>query len=218
MEVDFNALRAQMVRQQISLRGIHDVAVLEAMGRVPREQFLPAQIRNYAYDDTPLPIGNNQTMSQPYIVALMAQAASLTPKSRCLEIGSGSGYSAAVLSRLCLHVDSIERIPELVNSAKEKCQALGYSNIHIICGDGTLGRPESAPYDAIVVTAGAPVLPKALLSQLNVGGSIIIPVGELHMQELIRLKKVGIEEHTQEVLEIVRFVPLLGEQGWPSPI
>ncbi len=203
-----------MVDREIFQRGVTDPAVLRAMRTVPRERFLPEQLAEFAYDDTPLPIEEGQTISQPYIVATMAAAAELTPRSRVLEVGAGSGYGAAVLSRIAGEVWTIERHEPLANEARARLAALGYDNVHVVCGDGTLGLPEGAPFDAIVVTAGGPVVPQALIEQLVEGGRIVIPVGpETRGQRLLRIRRRpdGIIE---EDLGPVRFVPLIGDQGW----
>ncbi len=214
VKADFAKLRHQMVRDQIARRGVNDPAVLSAMGQVPRHLFVPAELVRDAYGDYPLPIGEGQTISQPYIVALMTQAAQLDPESKVLEIGTGSGYAAAVLSRIAREVYSIERVHPLVERAKHALKEAGYTNVRIFEGDGSLGLPEQAPFDAIIVTAGAPVVPQSFLSQLNVGGRVIIPVGDALSQQLLRLKKLPNNTYAQEVLELVRFVPLIGEQGW----
>jgi protein-L-isoaspartate(D-aspartate) O-methyltransferase len=204
-----------MVEQQLVPMGIRDSAVLAAMGEVPRELFVPAGMRNYAYEDGPLPIEQGQTISQPFMVAYMAQALELTRTDRVLEIGTGSGYAAAVVSRLAGEVHSIERLVPLAEAARVRLQGLGYDNIHVHIGDGSLGLPGHAPYDAIVVTAGAPWVPEALRQQLVQGGRLVIPVGNhLDLQELVRVRRTGIENFTSERLMGVRFVPLVGADGW----
>ncbi len=213
--IDFAALRDDMVRRQIAARGVRDRRVLEAMGTVPREVFVPERLAELAYDDTPLPIGEEQTISQPYVVALMAEALELGPEDKVLEIGAGSGYAAAVLSRIAREVWAIERHEPLARQARERMQRLGYSNVHIIHGDGTLGWPEHAPYDAIVVAAGGPEVPQALLDQLAAGGRLVIPIGpDPRTQNLIRVRHRADGTYAREDLGAVRFVPLIGAQGW----
>lgn len=206
--------REEMVQKQIVRRGIHDPSTLKSMLEVPRELFVPPLIRNHAYDDSPLPIGEGQTISQPYIVALMTSALKLKPHDIVLEIGTGSGYQAAVLSRIVQFVYTVERIPELVESAKKALEDLGYTNLEVKLDDGTLGWREKGPFDAIIVTAGAPAIPQALKEQLKVGGRLVIPVGEATEQRLVLLTRTSSDEWTEKVLEFVRFVPLIGDQGW----
>src|SRR6266540_6508670 len=218
----FASRRERMVEQQIAGRGIRDRAVLEAMRAVPREFFVPESAVEFAYRDTPLPIEEGQTISQPYIVALMAAALRLTPRDRVLEIGAGSGYAAAVLSRIAAEVYAIERHAALAELASRRMRKLGYDNVHIVHGDGTLGWPEHAPYDAIVVAAGGPSVPEALRAQLAIGGRLVIPVGATpRAQELVRVTRIGQNEYRQEELGAVQFVPLIGAQGWedraPAP-
>ena len=209
--------RDRMVAEQIAARGLDDPVVLRAMRAVPREDFVPAEERDLAYEDGPLPIGHGQTISQPYIVAVMTAAARVRPGERVLEIGTGSGYGAAVLSKIAGEVYTIERIEALADSARERLAALGYGNVHVRCGDGTLGWPEHAPYDAIVVTAGGPTVPPALLEQLTPGGRLVMPLGSIQrLQRLVRLTRTGPETYAQDELEPVAFVPLIGEQGWPE--
>jgi len=210
--------RDRMVAGQIAARGVEDPLVLDAMRAVPREDFLPANLAEYAYEDGPLPIGHGQTISQPYIVAVMTAAARVRPGDRVLEIGTGSGYGAAVLSKIAGEVYTVERIEGLADSARDRLAALGYGNVHVRCGDGTLGWAEHAPYDAIIVTAGGPTVPQALLDQLKPGGRLVMPLGsEPRAQRLIRRTRTGPESYTQDDLELVTFVPLIGEQGWPVP-
>ena len=204
--------RKRMVEQSIESRGISNRSVLEAMAAVPREQFLPAHLREFAYDDKPLPIEEGQTISQPYVVALMAAAAELGPEGRVLEGGAGSGYGAAVLSRIAGEVWSIERHEALATSARRRLKSLEYSNVHVIHGDGTQGWPNEAPYDAIVVTAGAPTVPEALVSQLAEHGRLIIPVGAKgKVQRLLRITAVDGETVVDD-LGPVRFVPLVADR------
>jgi protein-L-isoaspartate(D-aspartate) O-methyltransferase len=212
---DFATQRRRMVREQLARRGIRDPSVLHAMGEVPREAFVPDDMQVAAYDDSPLPIGEGQTISQPYIVAHMAEALELGPEDRVLEIGTGSGYGAAILSRMAAQVYTVERRPALARAAQGRFQELGYDNIHVRHGDGTLGWAEHAPYDAIVVTAGGPEVPEPLLAQLAVGGRLVIPVGSTHYsQTLIRVRRLAEDKYQREGLGQVRFVPLVGEAGW----
>jgi len=214
---DFARLRRQMVNTQLAARGIRDPAVLEAMRIVPREVFVPADKVQLAYADSPLPIGQGQTISQPYIVALMTEALELAPDERVLEIGTGSGYAAAVLSRIAKQVCTVERHSKLARTAEARFRQLGYDNIQVHVGDGTLGWAEHAPYDGIVVTAGGPALPEPLLDQLGVGGRLVIPVGPRRdLQELMRVRRSSENGYRQENLGSVRFVPLVGEAGWKA--
>ncbi len=207
--------REAMVRTQIAARGIRDEAVLRAMGEVPREAFLPPELEEFAYRDSPLPIACGQTISQPYIVALMTAALELSPGDRVLEVGTGSGYAAAVLSRIAREVHTIERHEELARLAARRLHDLGYDNVEVHHGDGTLGWPEAAPYDAIVVAAGGPTVPEALLDQLAIGGRLVMPVGEdRDLQTLIRVRRRPDGTLEREDLRDVRFVPLIGVQGW----
>ena len=209
--------RERTVATQIEARGITDPLVLEAMRVVPRERFVPPYLAVFAYDDGPLPIGKGQTISQPYIVAAMTQAVRIKPGERVLEIGTGSGYGAAVLSRIAGEVYTVERIGELAATARGRLAALGYDNVHVREGDGSLGWPERAPYEAILVTAGGPRVPEALLDQLAVGGRLIMPVGtDLHGQRLVRVTRTDAHEYEHENLEYVAFVPLIGAEGWPE--
>jgi protein-L-isoaspartate(D-aspartate) O-methyltransferase len=209
--------RHRTVAGQIAARGVEDPLVLDAMRAVPREDFVPADLAEYAYEDGPLPIGHGQTISQPYIVAVMTAAARVKPGDRVLEIGTGSGYGAAVLSKIAAEVYTVERIEGLADSARDRLTALGYGNVDVRCGDGTLGWAEHAPYDAIIVTAGGPTVPRALLDQLKPGGRLVMPLGsEPRGQRLIRRTRTGPDTYTQDDLELVAFVPLIGEQGWPE--
>ena len=204
-----------MVRYQLQDRGVTDPKVLAAMGKVGRETFVPAVERDFAYSDGPLPIGHGQTISQPFIVALMTEALQLTGGERVLEIGTGSGYAAAVLAEIAADVFTIERIAELAESARLALEEQGYANVHVKCDDGTLGWKEHAPYDAIVATAAGPSVPDALKDQLKVGGRLVMPVGsQFGGQQLMRVTRVSETEYEQEVLDWVRFVPLIGKQGW----
>ncbi len=213
--MDFERLRREMVQYQMAARGIRDDKVLRACREVPREAFVPEEMQEFAYEDSPQPIGNEQTISQPYIVALMSEALQLPPGARVLDVGTGSGYAAAILSRLAAEVFSIERIDSLARQAQERLQRLGYDNIRVRQGDGSLGWAEHAPYHGIVVAAGGPDVPHALLEQLADGGSLIIPVGTTpRLQELLRVRRLGPGEFHREKLGSVRFVPLVGKEGW----
>lgn len=204
-----------MLREHLARRGIHDQAVLKAMREVPREAFVNKGMQALAYEDRPLPIDEGQTISQPYIVAYMTEALELKNSDRVLEIGTGSGYAAAVLSRIAGTVYSVERLEALASSARQRLEMLGYTNIHIHVGDGTLGWLEHAPYDAIVVTAGAPKVPKPLLEQLVLYGRLVVPVGSsLEVQDLVRVRRVSEFDFRSEILCGVRFVPLIGAEGW----
>ncbi|MBS0448207.1 MAG: protein-L-isoaspartate(D-aspartate) O-methyltransferase [Proteobacteria bacterium] len=204
-----------MVEWQLARRGVADPRVLAAMRAVPREAFVPAWLADAAYDDRPLPIDAGQTISQPYIVALMCEALRLEGGETVLEIGTGSGYAAAVLARIAAQVHSIERLPALAASARQRLHELVVANVQVHEGDGTLGWPAAAPYEAIVVTAGGPRVPPALLEQLAIGGRLVIPVGpEPDLQDLLRVTRTERDRHAREVLCGVRFVPLVGAQGW----
>jgi protein-L-isoaspartate(D-aspartate) O-methyltransferase len=207
--------RQIMIERDLEGRGIRDHAVLAAMRTVPREEFVPPSLRDRAYDDRPLPIDEGQTISQPYIVAYMAEALELSPNDKVLEIGTGSGYSAAVLSRIAAEVYTVERFDSLARSAGERLAGLGYDNVHLLVNDGTLGWPEHAPYDAIVVTAGAPRVPEPLLPQLAIGGRLVVPVGPDGLyQTLVRVRRKGVDDFHKESLLGVQFVPLVGAAGW----
>lgn len=213
----FPVLRAEMVEHHIAARGVRDGFVLEAMGKVPRELFLPANLREFAYEDAPLPIAGEQTISQPYIVAFMAEALMLKGCEKLLEIGAGSGYAAAVLSEIAANVYTVERLGPLAEKAAATLAELGYNNVHVLHGDGTKGWPEHAPYDAIVVAAGGPQVPGSLKEQLKIGGRLVIPVGaDPRTQELVRVTRVSMTEYRSEDIADVRFVPLIGEEGWTT--
>ena len=204
-----------MIRDHLRARGIRDQAVLKAMREVPREEFVDERFLDKAYGDYPLPIAEGQTISQPYIVAYMTQSLELSAADRLLEIGTGSGYAAAVLSRIATTVYTIEHLGRLVQEAQLRFERLGYTNVVIHEGDGTLGWPEHAPYDAIVVTAAAPNVPQPLLEQLAIGGRLVIPVGRFcEAQELIRVRRISEHDYRSEDLCGVRFVPLIGAAGW----
>ncbi len=213
MADDFSRARENMVKWQLVPRGIIDTGVLHAMGKVPRERFVPGPMNSHAYTDSPLAIGEDQTISQPYIVALMTEALELTGKEKTLEIGTGSGYQAAILGELSKEVYSVERIASLFEQARKVLDDLRYTNVHLKVSNGTLGWPEFSPYDAVIVTAAAPKVPDALLEQLKEEGRLVIPVGDRFSQELIKIKKVS-GEFREEHLGGVRFVSLIGEQGW----
>jgi protein-L-isoaspartate(D-aspartate) O-methyltransferase len=211
----YTEARHLMVKQQIIARGIRDAVVLQAMLTVPREAFVGSEYVHEAYEDRPLPIGAGQTISQPYIVACMTEALRLSASDRVLEIGTGSGYAAAVLSCIVKQVYSVERIKSLVCSARRRLQSLGYTNVEVRYADGTLGWPEQAPFDAIVATAGGPGVPQALKAQLATGGRLVMPVGaDSSFQQLIRLTRTRDNAFLQEDLGGVAFVPLIGAQGW----
>lgn len=215
--MSFQEQRDRMVERQLADRGISDPRLLEAFRVVPREEFVPDAVREFAYRDSPLPIGHNQTISQPYIVAFTIDALQLKKNARVLEIGAGSGYAAAVLSRVAREVYTVERLAPLAEKARERLARLGYDNVHLLCGDGTLGWPEHAPYDAIAVAAGGPEPPRALLEQLAPGGTLVIPIGsDESSQVLTRFVHEGEQRLRQESLASVRFVPLIGQQGWPE--
>jgi len=205
--------REEMVRRQIEARGVRDPRVLAAMRKVPRHLFVSEALRHKAYEDYPLPIGEQQTISQPYIVAEMSQALDLTPDDRVLEIGTGSGYQAAVLAEIVFRVYTIERLHNLYVRARRLFDTLRYHNIVTRYSDGTLGWKDEGPFDAIIVTAGAPAVPEALVSQLAPGGRLVVPVGDQFAQELVKVVKspAGVREHK---LGGCRFVKLIGEQGW----
>jgi len=206
-----------MVATQIVRRGIRDPLVLAAMRTVPRERFVDAAMAEFAYDDSPLPIDAGQTISQPYIVAAMIEAAELGSHATVLEVGAGSGYAAAVLGRIAARVYAIERHRVLVDAAERRLVALGYRNIELRVGDGSTGWPEAAPFDAILVAAGGPEVPKALKEQLAVGGRLVMPVGGESWQRLLKITRSSDADYRQQDLSGVSFVPLVGAQGWPEP-
>ncbi|QDV51950.1 protein-L-isoaspartate(D-aspartate) O-methyltransferase [Gimesia fumaroli] len=210
----WEAARQKMVENHLRFRGIRDPRVLEAMSRVPREEFVSPEQKQYAYSDCALPIDCGQTISQPYTVAYMCEAAQLTGDETVLEVGTGSGYGAAVLSLLTREVHTIERIPELVTIARERLTRLGFSNVHVYTADGTLGVPEVAPFDAIIVTAGAETLPEPYTEQLKNGGRIIIPIGSETMGQTMYRYTMIKGKLSQENLGAFAFVPLIGEFGW----
>jgi len=212
---DFADLRGQMVRRQIEARGIFDPLILDAFREVPREEFVDEEHRRFAYDDNPLPIEAGQTISQPYIVALMIEAAAISPNDKVLEVGAGSGYAAAVISRIARRVVAIERHGELAQIARERMERLGYENVRILQGDGTRGCRDEAPFDAILAAASGSHVPQPLLDQLSPGGRLVMPVGNPGwVQELVKVTKQPDGTTSQENLGGVRFVPLIGEEGW----
>jgi len=214
---EFPEQRDWMVKRQIAGRGVTSPVVLDAMRKVPREAFLPPGQGIFAYDDSPQPIGEGQTISQPYVVAFMAEALQLKGGEKVLEIGTGSGYAAAVLGEIAADVFTIERIEPLADKARESLQQQGYSNVHVRCADGTLGWREQAPFDGILVSAGAPEVPESLKQQLGIGGRLVIPVGQgQSYQQLNLVTRLNEVKWSNEVLIAVRFVPLLGEEGWPA--
>ena len=214
-KVDFAKLRDNMVDSQIAGRGVRSHLVLDAMRTVLREAFLPESLREFAYEDAPLPIAENQTISQPYIVALMIEALALEGGEKVLEIGTGSGYAAAILSRIAKDVYTVERIGQLAEKSGAVLADLGYKNVRVLHADGTRGWPDQAPYDAIVVAAGGPEIPESLKAQLKIGGRLVIPVGsDRRYQELVRVVRVSEHEYKTEDIADVRFVPLVGEEGW----
>jgi protein-L-isoaspartate(D-aspartate) O-methyltransferase len=213
---DLSAARTEMIEMQVRRRGITDSRVLAAMDAIPREEFVPQEFRGRAYDDTPLPIGEGQTISQPYIVAAMTDALGLSGAERVLEVGTGCGYQAALLSQLAKEVFTIECRSVLARTAEERLARLGFANVHVHYGDGTLGLPEFGPFSAILVAAAAPSVPAPLLAQLADGGRLIIPVGASENQELQLVERDGSEYRTH-VREGCRFVPLIGYHGWKEP-
>ena len=209
----FKRQREKMVSTQIEGRGIHDYRVLEAMRKVPRHLFVGEALQDQAYGDFPLPIGEGQTISQPYIVAEMTQALELTKDDRVLEIGTGSGYQTAILAELAFRVYTIERVRGLFIRARKLLDQLGYHNVIAKCSDGTIGWPDESPFDAIIVTAGAPEVPEKLIQQLTISGCMVIPVGDRFSQTLLRIRRDedGIQDTS---LGGCRFVKLIGEHGW----
>ncbi|MBK5258803.1 MAG: protein-L-isoaspartate(D-aspartate) O-methyltransferase [Thermoanaerobaculia bacterium] len=206
---DSSSRRTAMVADQIAARGVADARVLDVMRRVPRERFIPKEMAGAAYDDSPLPIGNDQTISQPYIVAYMTEQLHVTAQAKVLEIGTGSGYQAAILGELAREVYTIEILPELAQRAAATLKALGYKNIHVRAGDGYRGWPEEAPFDRIIVTAAPDHVPQPLIDQLAIGGRLVIPVGDYYQQmTIIEKTREGVVE--RKTLD-VRFVPMTGE-------
>jgi len=211
----FASERAEMVEHQLRRRGIRDERVLAAMAKVLRHHFVPEDQLQRAYWDGPLPIGNGQTISQPYVVALTCELMEIGENAKVLEIGAGSGYAAAVLGELANRVISIERLPELAQLARDNLAKAGYTNVEVLCTDGTRGCKEQAPFDAIAVAAGAPAVPESLKQQLKVGGRLVIPVGpSRRLQDLVRVRRVSETEFQTEDLGGVAYVPLVGAEGW----
>ncbi|HVB36232.1 MAG TPA: protein-L-isoaspartate(D-aspartate) O-methyltransferase [Candidatus Acidoferrales bacterium] len=212
---DWESLRRLMLAEQIRKRGIRSPGVLAAMERVPRHLFVPEELMARSYNDEPVPIGERQTISQPYMVAAMTEALELHGHERVLEIGAGSGYQAAILGELACEVITIEARASLADAARERLARLGYSNVRVVTGDGTHGWGEGAPFDAILVAAAAPQVPGPLIEQLAEGGRMVIPVGKSDRQMLTRIRKSG-GDIVQEELFLCQFVPLQGEHGWPA--
>lgn len=214
--VDWSHLRERMVKDQIEFRGVSDLRVLDAMRTIPRELFVPFQARVHAYDDRALPITAGQTISQPFIVAYMTERLALQPHHRVLEIGTGSGYQCAVLATLAARVYSVERIDQLREDAERTLSGLGFTNVSLFAGDGSVGLPEFAPYDRIIVTAAAPSVPASLVDQLADQGRLVVPVGEATEQTIMIITRDG--PHTRETATIgCRFVKLIGQQAWNDP-
>jgi len=210
---DFDERRRRMVADQIRARGVRDERVLAAMARIPRERFIPGDAQVSAYDDHPLSIGCGQTISQPYIVALMTEALELSGRERVLEIGTGSGYQTAILAELAAEVYTVERVKTLADAARDRLAEMGYTNVHYRADDGTLGWPSVPPFDGILVTAGAPEVPTALTEQLADGGRLVIPVGGEYSQDLLRVRRRGDRLRRESLCRCV-FVKLIGDQGW----
>ena len=211
--INFESERSRMVEEQIMGRGVKDARVLAAMRKIPRHEFLPEAIRGVAYADQALPIGEGQTMSQPYIVALVTELLDLKATERVLEIGTGSGYQAAVLAELCEKVYTVERVKTLAAQARVVLDRLGYKNVAIKVYDGTYGWKEMAPFDAVIVTAGSPDVPSAVVDQLRDGGRLVIPVGERYAQQLLKIVRKAEGTVTEKSIPCV-FVPLIGAHGW----
>lgn len=211
---NYNIARRRMVDEQLIARGIRDPRVIEAMTKVPRHLFVPEALASQAYSDFPLPIGERQTISQPYMVALMSEAMQLKGGEKVLEVGTGSGYQAAVLALLTRQVFSLERIPALARQARRTLDACGFARVNVRVTDGTCGWEEEAPFDAIMVTAGAPAVPKPFLKQLAIGGRLVIPVGDRVTQVLLRVTRNSESGFREERLLGCRFVPLVGDHGW----
>ena len=213
---DLARARAQMVERQLKCRGIADPRVLAAMASVPREAFIAESQRDAAYVDGPLPIGDGQTISQPYVVAMMLQAALLQPDDLALEIGTGSGYAAAVMAEIVRQVHTIERHPRLAEIARTRLELMKYRNVQVHLGDGSLGWPDAAPFDAIIAAAGGPVVPATLKGQLAIGGRLVMPVGPGGEQRLLKLTRQSETGFREEDLGAVWFVPLIGAEGWQA--
>jgi len=211
----FRKLREDMINIQLIPRGISDKLVLDAMRKVPRHKFIPKDLEASAYNDRALPIGDGQTISQPYMVAIMTEKLGLSGGEKILEIGTGSGYQTAILAEIAKEVYSIEVVPSLAERSNKKLEELGCRNITVTSGDGTLGLPDKAPFDGIIVTAGAPSIPKPLTDQLSDGGRLVIPVGDAFSQVLTIVKKQGNKLEVERSIGCV-FVPLVGKYGWPQ--
>lgn len=214
-EDQYREARRLMVETQLKRRGITDSRVLAAMAKIPRHLFVPKHLGEQAYGDYPLPIGEDQTISQPYIVALMTQALELKDTDKVLELGAGSGYQAALLGELADQVYTIERLPSLAQAAEQALTALGYTNVQVRVADGTLGWSEEAPFDAMLVTAGSPQIPPPLVEQLAMGGRLVIPVGDSYSQTLTRVRRTP-DGLKHEYLGGCRFVKLIGKHGWEA--
>jgi len=215
---NFSLARNRMVEAQIARRGVRDPKILSAMRSVPREIFIAPGFEEFAYEDSALPIAEGQTISQPYIVGAMLAAAELEDGDKVLEVGAGSGYAAAVISRIADKVFAIERHAALTDAARERMRALGYDNVELKTGDGSGGWPQEAPFDAIIVSAGGPKIPQALKTQLAIGGRLVIPIGPIDEQRLVRLTRTGGDAFEQDDLDAVRFVKLIGAGGWEEPV
>lgn len=211
---DYTISRRRMVEEQVIARGVTDPRVIDAMLKVPRHKFVEEALAGKAYQDAPLPIGEKQTISQPYMVAVMSEALMLDGSERVLEVGTGSGYQAAVLALLADRVYSLERIPSLARRARKVLDDNGFSKVNIRLADGTVGWQGMGPFDGIIVTAGAPKVPQEYQDQLSLGGRLIIPVGDRESQVLMRITRVGEVEYKEEKMLGCRFVPLIGNQGW----
>jgi len=218
VQPEFDRLRERMIERQIRARGVTSERVLDAIGRVRREGYVPSYLGEFAYEDSALPIEEEQTISQPYIVAFMVEALGLEGGEKVLEVGAGSGYAAAVLGELARQVYTIERHARLARTAVERLTRDGHMNVHVRHGDGTLGWPEKAPFDAIVVAAGGPGVPESLRRQLAIGGRLVMPVGDVAgSQHLVRITRTAEDQYQEERLGDVRFVPLIGAEGWHAP-
>jgi protein-L-isoaspartate(D-aspartate) O-methyltransferase len=211
--IDFHKLRKDMITKQIVARGISDREVIRAIRDIPREEFVTADLREMAYNDCPLPLSMEQTISQPYMVALMTQLLSLKKTDTVLEVGTGSGYQTAILSKIAKKVISIERFKVLAKQATANLRKLNIENVEVICGDGSCGLSKYAPYDGIIIAAAAPKVPEELIQQLADGGRLVIPVGERYIQRLLRVVKKG-NKITEDYYDSCIFVPLVGKQGW----
>lgn len=211
----FDEQRAEMVETQLKARGLTDERLMAAFRKVPRHLFVPAEFRREAYADHPLPIESGQTISQPYIVGLMTDCLRLRGHERVLEIGAGTGYQTAILAEMALDIFSVERLPELMQAVAKRLEGLGYLNVHLSVGNGTLGWTEHAPYDAVLVSAAAPKIPEPLIAQLAEGGRMVLPIGAPQAQMLTLVEKHRGVLHQQEIASCA-FVPLIGQHGWPG--